>query len=72
MLSYNQIVLRLLFASVMGVIIGIERDVHRRPAGVRTSMFVCLGAALFTILSYELSHVWGIRPRPGLHLYMRS
>lgn len=59
MLTYHQILLRLLFASVMGIAIGIERDAHRRPAGVRTSMFVCMGSALFTILSYELSKLWG-------------
>jgi putative Mg2+ transporter-C (MgtC) family protein len=58
-MTYNHIILRLLFASAMGIAIGIERDLHRRPAGVRTSMFVCLGAALFTILSVELARAWG-------------
>ena len=36
-----------------------ERDLRRRPAGIRTSMFVCLATALFTILSNELAHMWG-------------
>ena len=43
----------------MGALIGVERDVRRRPAGIRTSMFVCLATALFTIMSQELSHLWG-------------
>jgi putative Mg2+ transporter-C (MgtC) family protein len=59
MLSYHEILLRLLFAAAMGAAIGIERDLRRRPAGIRTSLFVCLATALFTILSAELSHSWG-------------
>jgi putative Mg2+ transporter-C (MgtC) family protein len=43
----------------MGALIGIERDIHKRPAGVRTSMFICLGSALFTVLSVELAKMWG-------------
>jgi len=39
--------------------IGVEREIHRRPAGVRTSMFVCMATALFTILSIEISHIYG-------------
>jgi putative Mg2+ transporter-C (MgtC) family protein len=59
MLSFHQIVVRLLFAAAMGALIGVERDLRRRPAGVRTSMFVCLATALFTIMSFQLSHIWG-------------
>lgn len=59
MLSYHDIVMRLLFAAAMGAAIGVERDVHRRPAGIRTSMFVCLATALFTVLSGQLGHLWG-------------
>lgn len=42
---------RLLLAALLGGIIGVERTVHRKPAGIRTSMFICVGAAMFTILS---------------------
>jgi len=59
MLSFHQILYRLLFAAGLGVLIGIERDVHRRPAGIRTSMFVCMATALFTMLSGQLGHLWG-------------
>jgi putative Mg2+ transporter-C (MgtC) family protein len=59
MLSFHDILLRLLFAAAMGAVIGLERNVRRRPAGIRTSMFVCLATALFTILSAELSRLWG-------------
>jgi putative Mg2+ transporter-C (MgtC) family protein len=59
MLSLHEIVLRLSFAALLGAAIGVERDLHRRPAGIRTSAFVCMGSALFTILSYQLAK------RPG-------
>jgi putative Mg2+ transporter-C (MgtC) family protein len=59
MLPLHEILLRLTLAAVFGALIGIERDVHRRPAGIRTSLFVCLATALFTILSGEIAHRFG-------------
>lgn len=59
MLSLHEIFLRLTVAAVMGALIGIEREVRRRPAGIRTSFFVCLATALFTILSGEIAHRLG-------------
>ncbi len=59
MLPFHEILLRLLLAAVLGAAIGIEREIHRRPAGIRTSMFVCMATALFTVLSGELAHRWG-------------
>src|SRR3984893_12831330 len=58
MLSFHEIIVRLLFAAALGAAIGVERDLHRRPSGIRTSMFVWLATALFTILSGELGHMW--------------
>jgi len=59
MISYHDILLRLLFAAFLGASIGVERDIHRRPAGIRTSMFVCMATALFTIVSIQISHIYG-------------
>src|SRR5467141_1663958 len=59
MLSPQEIFLRLTVAAALGAIIGIERDLRRRPAGIRTSLFVCLATALFTILSGEIAHRLG-------------
>jgi putative Mg2+ transporter-C (MgtC) family protein len=59
MLSFREVLIRMLFAAAMGALIGVERDLRRRPAGTRTSMFVCLATALFTIMSQQLSHLWG-------------
>jgi putative Mg2+ transporter-C (MgtC) family protein len=59
MLSLQEIIVRLTVAAALGAIIGLERVVRKRPAGVRTSLFVCLATALFTILSGEIAHRFG-------------
>ncbi len=46
---------RLILAAVLGGLIGLERELRHRPAGLRTNMFICFGAALFTILSDALA-----------------
>jgi putative Mg2+ transporter-C (MgtC) family protein len=47
--------LRLLVAAALGGFVGLERELKHRPAGLRTNMFICFGAAMFTILSSELA-----------------
>jgi putative Mg2+ transporter-C (MgtC) family protein len=59
MLSFQQMALRLAIAALLGAIIGVERELRRRPAGIRTSLSICMAAALFTILSGELAHRLG-------------
>ena len=51
----SYVVARLLLASVLGGLVGLERELSRKPAGIRTNMLICLGAALFTIVSYEMA-----------------
>src|SRR5579862_6227020 len=46
---------RLALACLLGGIIGLEREVKRRSAGVRTNMLICMGAAFFTLLSAVLA-----------------
>ena len=46
---------RLMLAALLGGIIGLERELKHRPAGLRTNMFICLGAAMFTMLSVQLA-----------------
>jgi putative Mg2+ transporter-C (MgtC) family protein len=43
--------LRLFIATVLGALIGIERDLRDKPAGIRTHMLVCLGSSLVTMVS---------------------
>jgi putative Mg2+ transporter-C (MgtC) family protein len=42
---------RLLMACAMGAVIGIEREWRHKASGLRTNMLICMGAALFTVLS---------------------
>lgn len=46
---------RLLTACVLGGLIGLEREVKRKAAGVRTNLLICMGAAFFTLLSAVLA-----------------
>jgi putative Mg2+ transporter-C (MgtC) family protein len=43
--------MRLLLACGLGGIIGLDREYHHKPSGVRTNLLICFGAALFTYLS---------------------
>ena len=45
------LVLRLLLAAILGAVIGVEREIHDHPAGIRTHLLVALGSGLFTVLS---------------------
>ena len=57
---FASVVLRLALAMLLGGCIGLERERKRRPAGFRTYMLVCLGAALTVLLSlYEYTLVTG-------------
>jgi putative Mg2+ transporter-C (MgtC) family protein len=43
--------LRLLLAAVLGAAIGFQREEWHKPAGLRTHILICLGSALFTVIS---------------------
>src|ERR1051326_3329656 len=59
----SKTLVRLTLAAVLGAVIGLERELKRKPAGLRTNIFICFGAALFTILSSELAKDFGIGDR---------
>ena len=46
---------RLLVACVLGALVGLERELSRKAAGLRTNIFICLGSAFFTLLSPVLA-----------------
>ena len=48
------IAVRMTLAVVCGGIIGIEREYKRRPAGFRTHILICLGAAITTLTSQHI------------------
>lgn len=51
MISYFEIVMRLVLAGVLGGVVGFEREQHNRPAGFRTHILVCVGATLIMMVS---------------------
>jgi putative Mg2+ transporter-C (MgtC) family protein len=70
---------RLLLAALLGGLVGVERELNRKPAGIRTNLLICLGASLYTIVSYEMAgSVGGDHTRiaaqiiPGIGLSARA
>lgn len=55
----ESVALRMILAVLCGGIIGLERTFRRRPAGFRTHMLICLGAAMTTLTSQFLSFYMG-------------
>jgi putative Mg2+ transporter-C (MgtC) family protein len=47
------VVIRLLFAALLGGLLGYEREQRGKPAGMRTHMLVCMGAALFIFIPQQ-------------------
>jgi putative Mg2+ transporter-C (MgtC) family protein len=54
LLTSADVLFRLVLAIVLGGFVGMEREAHGRPAGVRTHMLVCIGVVLFA----EVSRFW--------------
>jgi putative Mg2+ transporter-C (MgtC) family protein len=42
---------RLLTAALFGGVVGLNRELHQKPSGIRTNLLICFAAALFTFLS---------------------
>ncbi len=51
MVNEYEVVIRLILASVLGGLIGLEREANNRPAGLRTHVLVTAGAALIMLIS---------------------
>ncbi len=47
----DQLIIRLLIATILGGLIGLEREYRHKEAGLRTNMLVALGSALAMIIS---------------------
>ena len=64
-LNIMSIVLRLFLALIFGGIIGLERGSNRHPAGFRTHILVCMGAALAMLTNQYICDVWGTVTDPA-------
>lgn len=54
-LSDTELIQRLLTAALLGSILGFERELRQKSAGLRTNILIAIGSALFTLMSYELA-----------------
>ncbi len=50
----TEIIIKLVVSAILGGLVGFEREVQRKPAGMRTHSLVCIGSTLFTIISVNL------------------
>lgn len=53
MISHTDMVARIALGAALGAVIGYERDVHRRPVGLRTHLIVAMTAATFMVISSQ-------------------
>ena len=56
------IVLKLILAAVLGGVVGIERQMRDKPAGLRTNMLICVGATQFMAISTQVAATFGGDP----------
>lgn len=56
------VITRLVVGAILGALIGLEREIHEHPAGMRTHLLVALGSAGFTVLSIEAFAAPGADP----------
>lgn len=54
----SETIARLVLAAVLGGIIGLERELRHKAAGLRTNIFMCFGSAMFTIMSFKLASLY--------------
>jgi putative Mg2+ transporter-C (MgtC) family protein len=58
-----ELIRRLLTAALLGAVLGFEREVRHKSAGLRTNILIAVGAALFTLMSVELAGPSGDQAR---------
>jgi len=51
---YGDEILKIALSAIVGCLVGLEREIRRKPAGFRTLALICVGATIFTICSYKL------------------
>jgi putative Mg2+ transporter-C (MgtC) family protein len=56
------IALKLMLAAILGGIIGIEREIREKPAGLRTNILICVGCTLFMSISTKVAELLGGDP----------
>ena len=55
--TWQNIFVRIVFSLVLGIVIGIDRGAKRRGGGARTTITVCLGAAMVMLMEQYLEEI---------------
>ena len=57
--GFRQDVIAMLVSTLLGTLVGLERQLGRKPAGLRTHVLVCLGSTMFTLLTIHAVRDFG-------------
>ena len=58
----SELIRRLLTAALLGALLGFEREMRQKSAGLRTNILIAIGSALFTLMSFEMADSEGSDP----------
>jgi putative Mg2+ transporter-C (MgtC) family protein len=58
MITETHMIIRLLFAALLGGIIGLEREINAKAAGFRTHVLVCIGSCLIMLVSMHMVDIY--------------
>jgi len=72
MIDFPQMIIRLLIALFLGAMMGLERELIGKEAGIRTGMLVAGGAAIFTIIAVMLPYVIAESPENLSNIIARN
>ncbi len=57
-ITWQSALLRMLFSFIVGTLIGVEREAHNQPAGLRTHILISLGATMAMLISIYIPQVF--------------
>jgi len=57
--SLLDITIKIFFSIFLGGLVGLEREIKHKPAGLRTNILICLGSTIIMIVSLNLSKIYG-------------
>ncbi|MDI6782211.1 MAG: MgtC/SapB family protein [bacterium] len=58
-MSDTDILTRLILATLLGGLVGMERQIHHKPAGLRTHILVCIGACMCMMIGLSINKEFG-------------
>jgi len=57
--SLLDITIKIFLSLFLGGLVGLEREIKHKPAGLRTNILICLGSTIIMIVSLNLSKIYG-------------